>query len=132
MNIARALIKEISSIPYHIKAKVSQDSQQYVQFIKHNLTASNEGSLSRVQIGEMAGTNFVYTYLAMHADSLLEKMDKFVESGDHSGVDSIELVVIEDKYRLVLESPNDTHEVEFTDIGMFEKLMIELPYQKYL
>ncbi|TOJ32019.1 hypothetical protein CGI42_27035 [Vibrio parahaemolyticus] len=41
--------------------------------------------------------------IAYKADEILEMMHRYIESGDHDGIDNLEIVLIEDTYRLVTE-----------------------------
>lgn len=93
----------------------------YVRTITHSVSVYNEGSPVSVQIGKLIGSDhYIHDHVAHKADSILASLEKYVESGDHDGVDSIELVIMNDGYRLHKEFEG---EIEQLDKPTVEELL---------
>ncbi len=113
--------KEEVKAKFNINANVEYGEPSYVRFIVHPVIASNE-TCSGVHIGNLTGDEVtVFDELAERADEILAKMDKYVESGDHEGVELVDLLVISDgNYRLCLDTDGN---VEHKDSAVLQELL---------
>lgn len=112
---------------YKIDKPLFLGEPSYVQFIKHPILAREyEDSLVDVQVGSLSGDTYTaYPELAEQADSLYEKLEHYLEFGDHDGLLCISLIHMGDEgYRIVAE-PNDEEaeeHVEFNAMTLDELL----------
>jgi hypothetical protein len=102
----------IDSIKEHfsISNEVEMGETSFVKCIKHEIfVRENEDSAVTLQIGDLIGTVFLINVdIAKRADAILEKMQKFMEFGDHIGLITLSLVTIDNEgYRLYGEPSED-------------------------
>lgn len=127
MTVKTTQFQSLDSAKAAVKAEATIELGQpsYVQFIEHPIVAHND-YISSVTVGSHSGTSTLYPELAENVDSFLAKMDNFIESGEVERIDSIDLLVVDKKYRLYVETESDTHSVDFENIADFDKYLGEI------
>lgn len=97
---------ELKEIPdyFRIENDVEMGSPSFVKHPVFPIFVHSDGVPASVEIGNViSGSISVRMEIAYKADEILEMMHRYIESGDHDGIDNLEIVLIEDKYRLVTE-----------------------------
>lgn len=86
---------------FGIQADVTIGEASYVKTIKHSIVASEEGCGTYVEVGTLIGNSIIANEdIAVKADGILGQLNKYLESGDHDGVISIEMLKLDSNYRL--------------------------------
>ncbi|MFS1428301.1 hypothetical protein LMH73_014410, partial [Vibrio splendidus] len=94
---------------YNLSAELSLEQPNYVQYVKFPIFAQNEGNPVSVTIGDMCGEQYhINPVLTIQADHILEGMAHYLESGDHDGIESIDLLMVDGAYRLVVTSEDES------------------------
>ncbi|KAA1252640.1 hypothetical protein F0M16_21805 [Vibrio cholerae] len=97
---------ELKDIPdyFRIENNVEMGSPSWVKHPVLPIFVHSDGIPASVEIGNViSGSISVRMEIAYKADEILEMMHRYIESGDHDGIDNLEIVLIEDTYRLVTE-----------------------------
>ncbi|MGD1524233.1 hypothetical protein [Vibrio harveyi] len=98
---------------FGIQSEVEVGDPSYVRHIVHSVFVHNEGMPVSVQIGKLfSGEHRIDESVAKQADELLKSLEKYVESGDHEGVDSLELVILNNGYRLHKEFDGEIEQLD--------------------
>lgn len=87
---------------FNIEGVVEVGESSYVKFIEHQINAASSiDSAVTVQVGKLTG-NVIYVdeNVAKRANELIKKLERYLESGDHDGLVTLEFIIMEEGYRL--------------------------------
>lgn len=117
--------KSISELKVHflISANVSIGEASFVQVVEHAVIArASEDAYASVQIGVLRGDTYIVNdKIAKQAGALVDELERFVESGDHDGLLTLDLILISDGTYRLYGVPMDGLSADGGEVDPFEK-----------
>lgn len=94
---------------YLISSELTVGAPHFVKYPVFPVLAHKEGVPMSVTVGDIINDETkIDEELAIQADHILAGMERYIESGDHDGVNEIELLKVDDQYRLIIATEDDT------------------------